>query len=63
MALIWRCAAQAAKDSLRHRVPIQEVLKNTGNGWQIPAGVEVPDDLTAKELAEWIRNMARPCDI
>jgi hypothetical protein len=61
MALIWRCATQAAKDSMRNRVPIQDILKTTGTGWEIPEGFEPPEDLTAKELATWVREVARPC--
>lgn len=59
MALIWRCASQAAKESLRNRTPIQEILLKTGTGWEIPAGVEPPEDATAKELAAWVREVAR----
>jgi hypothetical protein len=61
MALIWRCATQAAKDSMRNRVPIQDILKTTGTGWEIPEGFEPPEDATAKELAAWVREVARPC--
>jgi hypothetical protein len=61
MALIWRCATQAAKDSMRHRVPIEEILKRTVVGWEIPQGVEPPEDATARELAAWVREVARPC--
>jgi len=61
MALIWRCATQAAKDSMRHRVPIEKILKRTVVGWEIPPGVEPPEDATAKELATWLREVARPC--
>jgi hypothetical protein len=61
MALIWRCATQAAKDSMRNRTPIEEILKATGTGWEIPNGMEPPEDLTAKELATWVREVARPC--
>jgi hypothetical protein len=61
MALIWRCATKAAKDSLVTRTPIQEILKATGMGWEIPPGVEPPEDATAKELAAWVRDTARPC--
>ena len=60
MALIWRCASQAAKDSLRNRTPIQEILKATGTGWEIPEGEAPPEDATAKELAAWVREVARP---
>jgi hypothetical protein len=60
MPLIWRCAAKVAKDSLRNRTPIQEILRTTGTGWEIPKGIEQPDDMTAKELAEWVRDKARP---
>lgn len=59
MALIWRCATQAAKDSLRNRTPIEEILKATGTGWEIPPGIEPPEDATAKELATWVRNNAK----
>jgi hypothetical protein len=61
MALIWRCATQAARDSMRHRVPIQEILKHTVVGWEIPDDMQPPDDLTARELASWVREVARPC--
>ena len=61
MALIWRCATQAARDSLRNRTPIEEILRATGNGWEIPEGFEPPEDMTAKELAAWLREVARPC--
>jgi hypothetical protein len=61
MALIWRVASQAAKDSLRNRTPIEQILKTTGNGWEIPQGVQPPEDATAKELAAWVREVARPC--
>ena len=60
MPLIWRCAAKAAKESLRNRTPIQEILQTTGTGWEIPMGIEQPEDLTARELAEWIRHKAIP---
>lgn len=59
MALIWRCATQAARDSMRNRTSIEEILKATG--WEIPKGVEPPEDATAKELAAWVREVARPC--
>jgi len=62
MALIWRCASQAAKDSLRNRTPIAEILMATGTGWKIPEGMEPPEDATAKELAAWVREVARPFD-
>lgn len=61
MALIWRVASQAAKESMRNRVPIEEILKTTGTGWRIPEGAEPPEDATAKELAAWVREVARPC--
>jgi len=61
MALIWRCASQAAKESLRNRIPIQEILKTTGTGWEIPNDMQPPDDLSARELASWVREVARPC--
>jgi len=61
MPLIWRCAAQAAKESLRNRIPIQEILKTTVMGWEIPNDMQPPDDLTARELASWVRDTARPC--
>jgi len=61
MALIWRVASQAAKDSMRNRTPIEQILKTTGTGWEIPPGVEPPEDATAKELASWVREVARPC--
>lgn len=57
MSLIWRCAAKAAKDALINRVPINEVLRPVG--WEIPREVEQPDDMTAKELAAWVRDHAR----
>ena len=59
MALIWRCAAKAAKESMVSRVDIHEVLKTTVSGWEIPPNVEPPEDLTAKELASWVREVAR----
>jgi hypothetical protein len=61
MALIWRCASQAAKNALRSRTPIQDILKATVIGWEIPEGMEPPEDATAKELAAWVRDTARPC--
>jgi len=61
MALIWRVASQAAKESMRNRIPIDEILRATGTGWEIPTGVEPPEDATAKELASWLREVARPC--
>ena len=61
MALIWRCATQAARESMRNRIPIQEILKATGTGWEIPDKFEPPEDMTAKELATWVREVARPC--
>jgi hypothetical protein len=61
MALIWRVASQAAKESMRNRIPIDEILRATGTGWEIPTGVEPPEDATAKELASWVREVARPC--
>jgi hypothetical protein len=62
MALIWRVASQAAKESMRNRIPIDEILRATGTGWEIPTGVEPPEDATAKELASWVREVARPCE-
>jgi hypothetical protein len=59
MALIWRCAAKAAKESMVNRISIHEVLKATVTGWEIPPEVEPPEDLTAKELASWVRETAR----
>lgn len=56
MALIWRCAAKAAKESMRNKTPIAEVLRATG--WEIPEGVEHPEDPTSKELAAWVREVA-----
>lgn len=61
MALIWRVASKAAKESMRNRIPIEEILKTTGTGWEIPAGVKRPEDMTAKELGQWIREVAKPC--
>jgi len=61
MALIWRVASQAAKESMRNRTPIEEILKATGTGWEIPNHMQPPEDATAKELAAWIRDIARPC--
>jgi hypothetical protein len=61
MALIWRVASQAAKESMRNRIPIEDILKITGTGWQIPNGMQPPEDATAKELAAWVREVARPC--
>lgn len=61
MALIWRVASQAAKESMRNSIPIEEILKTTGTGWEVPPGVTPPEDPTAKELAAWIRDTARPC--
>lgn len=61
MALIWRVASQAAKESMRNRIPIEDILKTTGTGWQIPNGMQPPEDATAKELATWVREVARPC--
>lgn len=61
MALIWRVASKAAKESMRSRIPIEEILKTTGTGWEIPAGVRRPEDMTAKELAVWVRETAKPC--
>lgn len=61
MSLIWRCASKAAKDSLITRTPIEDILKATGTGWEIPEGVKPPEDATAKELATWVREVARPC--
>lgn len=61
MALIWRCAAQAAKESMRNRTPIEEVLRATGTGWEIPNNMQPPEDATAKELATWVREVAKPC--
>ena len=59
MALIWRVASQAAKESMRNRTPIEEILKATG--WEIPNNMLPPEDATAKELATWVREVARPC--
>lgn len=61
MALIWRVASKAAKESMRNRIPIEEILKTTGTGWEIPADVKRPDGMTAKELGQWVREVARPC--
>lgn len=62
MALIWRVASKAARDSMVSRIHVTEILKQIGTGWGLPPGVEPPDDLTAKELAVWIRELAKPCD-
>lgn len=59
MALIWRVASQAAKESMRNRTPIEEIIKATG--WEIPNNMQPPEDATAKELATWVREVARPC--
>lgn len=61
MALIWRCATQAAREAMRTRTSIEEILRATGTGWEIPEGFEPPEDMTAKELAAWLREVARPC--
>ena len=58
MALIWRVASQAAKKSMQNRTPIEEILKATG--WEIPDGRQPPEDATSKELATWVREVARP---
>jgi len=57
MALIWRCASAVAKESLVQRVPVCALLKPLG--WEIPRGYEPPEDPTAKELAEWVREVAQ----
>ena len=46
---------------MRNRTPIEEILRATGTGWEIPEGFEPPEDMTAKELATWVREVARPC--
>lgn len=61
MALIWRVASKAAKESMQNRTPIEEILRATGTGWQIPNNMKPPEDATAKELALWVREVARPC--
>ena len=59
--LIWRCASQAAKEVLVNRRSIEEILKTTGVGWEISNGVQPPKNATTKELALWIRTVAKPC--
>jgi len=44
---------------MRNKIPIEELLRATG--WQIPNGMQPPEDATAKELATWVREVARPC--
>ena len=58
MALIYRVAAKAAKESMQTKVPINDVLNRIN--WEIPNQVQEPEDATAKELAEWVRNAAVP---
>jgi len=58
MALIYRVAAQAAKESMQTRVPINDVLNRIN--WEIPNKVQAPEDATARELAEWVRTAAVP---
>ena len=41
---------------MRNKTPIAEVLRATG--WEIPEGVEHPEDPTSKELAAWVREVA-----
>jgi hypothetical protein len=58
MALIWRCAARAAKESLVNRIPIDSVLREIG--WEIhPDATRLDDDMTAKEMTMWIQRNAR----
>jgi hypothetical protein len=58
MPLIWRCAAQAAKESLRNRTPIQDVLKKIG--WEIhPRAEPLDEDITCRELTVWVQRNAQ----
>lgn len=57
MPLIWRCAAKAAKDSLRNRKPIEDVLADIG--WEVHEQADKRDeDMTARELTLWVQRSA-----
>jgi hypothetical protein len=62
MALIWRVATKAARDSMLSHVHVNEILKQIGTGWELPPGVEPSAGMTARELAAWLRDTARPRD-
>jgi len=57
MTIIWRCAAKVAKDSMIYRKPVEELLAAMGYGVHERAEAR-DEDMTAKELADWVRRNA-----
>ena len=57
LMMIWRCAAKIAKDSMIYRKPVEELLSAMGYGVHERAEAR-DEDMTAKELAEWVRRNA-----
>jgi hypothetical protein len=55
--LIFRRASEIARHSIKYKTPVCDLLKPIG--WELPKHAEPPKDLTANELATWVRNNAQ----
>jgi hypothetical protein len=54
--LIWRRASEVAYQSITYKTPVCALLKPLG--WELPKNVEPPKNVTADELAAWVRDTA-----
>lgn len=56
MPLIWRRASEVAYQSITYKTPVCALLKPLG--WELPKNAEPPKNVTAEELAAWVRDTA-----